>query len=1545
MSKLRSYYRIVRTILFSALVLVVAVYIGLYLLISLPAVQKQIKREVETQLSDYLGGELNIGSLDIRPFNEVRLKNVTLFTPSGEECLKVGTLGAGINLWHLLADRKIEITYGELLDLDARLWQETPASPINIQFIIDAVSPKDKSKPPTLFDLKIHNIVIRRSRISYDKRWITESSDPAHFNAAHIGIQDFNADITLPRIKNDDFKVDVRRIAFKEKSGIIVNTLAFKADITNHNLNLRDFSLKLKQSIIRLSDISLNYQGYKDILNSIETTSHHLAIIGENISGDDFTAFSKIAGRIPGKYSMNLDVEGTPENLIVRNLNLFDRQTGARVQTTAVLNGLKTPKQLNADIENLSVRLPYEIISQTLPLIPGIKPNVEKIVTGIGTIALEAEGAIDLAQSIADIKGNLSTSLGEVAFSGQSLYGTKIPEIRAEVSTDHIDLHSLFAKEGLDGIGGTVEADIRLTGKIPEGVAKVNLDYFEFKGQRFHDIIADAEKEGNKIYAHISASESDFRVDLNGEGVIDGADSYYSLSGDILNFSTSLIGKGNPGTTFTGRIQGFVNGNNEKNLTGRVDLDRLTITLPGKGPFEVNHTMVEIVKIDDGLAVNDNIKGSVTNRSHHQQSLIPRKLRVETPFVSISGEGKFDFKGLVNGSIAALHRALPSLIAAPKNVMSGDNFLNLKAIIRPDENLFSYFRLPVRPLTEVELDASYESRNGSVQASLTAPYLLQGTNKLITGSEVHLYADTLSGARINVMSTVPVKHGRAALDLRVTSLEDLASATIAWQMEQNQPGSGSVTLDALLSRSPQTRTPNVNITIRPSDFRLGPAEWNVGEARLHYADKILEIDKLRIWHDRQFVEIDGKASASPDDMLYVDLQGIDLSYIFGILNIEYVSFGGIATGRLTASNVFTKTPVARTEFLKVEDLAYNDAVLGDADITSRWNNEQKSVEINADIINSEGGGAKVDGGIFLTKDSLSFDMKADKIDIRFLRPFMAAFSSDISGRASGKMKLFGTFHDIDLVGKAYADSIAMKVDYTNVYYHGCDSVIMEPGLIRVPGFTLKDRNNNTAQLTGYVKHRYFHDPEFEFKVTDASNLLCYDTNSSMNPDWYGTIYASGRGVLRGRPGIVAIDMDMTTAPKSDFTFVLNETQTALDYNFLTFSDRRKEEASFGIEIEETIEDKYLKKYEAPQSSPSIFAMDLRVTTTPHARMTLVMDPRAGDKIEARGGGPLQISYDTESDQMKMYGKYTLVQGDYNFSLQDLILRNFKIHEGSSISFNGDPLQALLDIQAAYRVNTNLSDLDKSFSTDRDLNRTNVPVDALLNVTGNLQSPDITFDISLPTLTSDVERKVKSIISTDDMLNRQIIYLLALNRFYTPEYMATNGNGGELASVASSTISSQLSNIIAQMTDKVTFSPSFRSDKGDFSDMAVDLSLSSRLLNNRLLINGNFGYRDRSVSQTTFIGDFDIEYLLNRNGNLRLKAYNHFNDQNYYLKSSLTTQGLGIIYRKEFDNPFTFLKSRRRKKEEDEKGKYPDPQEAPENESEEEKTRIYELTTE
>ena len=160
------------------------------------------------------------------------------------------------------------------------------------------------------------------------------------------------------------------------------------------------------------------------------------------------------------------------------------------------------------------------------------------------------------------------------------------------------------------------------------------------------------------------------------------------------------------------------------------------------------------------------------------------------------------------------------------------------------------------------------------------------------------------------------------------------------------------------------------------------------------------------------------------------------------------------------------------------------------------------------------------------------------------------------------------------------------------------------------------------------------------------------------------------------------------------------------------------------------------------------------------------------------------------------------------------------------------------------------------------------------------------------------------------MQQQVLYLLALNRFYTPQFSGTSD--GELVSMASSTLSSQISNVVSQLTDKVSLNPSFKSGRNDFSDMEVDLALSSQLFDNRLIINGNLGYRDRSVSQTTFIGDFDLEYLLTKDGKLRLKAYNHFNDAYYYLKSALTTQGVGIIFRKDFDDAFKFLRKKKKR---------------------------------
>ena len=375
--------------------------------------------------------------------------------------------------------------------------------------------------------------------------------------------------------------------------------------------------------------------------------------------------------------------------------------------------------------------------------------------------------------------------------------------------------------------------------------------------------------------------------------------------------------------------------------------------------------------------------------------------------------------------------------------------------------------------------------------------------------------------------------------------------------------------------------------------------------------------------------------------------------------------------------------------------------------------------------------------------------------------------------------------------------------------------------------------------------------------------------------------------------------------------MLSDAVEAGDYNFITYRDRDRRDAPVASQptdtLPETVRQHLARAKEQEQSQPTHYTLDLQGDITPDAQLILVMDPVGGDRVRATGRGSMRMTYN-DADEMAIYGTYTIERGNYNFTLQDIIIKDFTIRDGSSITFQGDPYAATLDLVAAYALNANLRDLDESLAQDKEITRTNVPVHALLHAKGPISEPDISFDLEFPTLPSDTYRKVKSIVNTDEMMNQQIIYLLALNRFYTPDYLR---GGNELSSVASSTISSQLGNMLGKMSDKWSISPNFRSDKGDFTDMEVDVALSSRLLNNRLLINGNLGYRDQTYTNqgSNFIGDFDIEYLLNPRGTMRLKAYNHFNDQNYYLRNALTTQGVGVMWKHDFDGAFDFLRRR------------------------------------
>ncbi|MDE6269657.1 MAG: translocation/assembly module TamB, partial [Muribaculaceae bacterium] len=903
----------------------------------------------------------------------------------------------------------------------------------------------------------------------------------------------------------------------------------------------------------------------------------------------------------------------------------------------------------------------------------------------------------------------------------------------------------------------------------------------------------------------------------------------------------------------------------------------------------------------------------------------PQTVELESDFINGSLQGALRPSTLVGDLLNVVGGVFPALGLEQQNGRStnehtcGNDFL-FEFSVAEAEELSRFLSLPVQVINPIEISGHVNCAARDMSLALDAPYLQQA-DKIIDNTVLYAACDGLSGrASVYATTHMPTKKGPIAAILNIGASANRISTSADWTIERSIPLNGTLAFDTELGRG---NDGNIAATIdfRPGTINFGDDVWDIRPSRIRWADGAALVNNFILEAGEQRVAVNGELSPAVEPGLDVAINKVNLLPIFETLEIDKALIGGTATGLFKGQALMSKSPILTSERLHVDNIGYNYCTLGNADITATWDNVTGNVLLDAVVTGFDGRNSHINGSIGPADETLDITFEADRVPVGFMQPYMSAFASAGDGYASGRAHLFGTFKYIDLDGDIFADSLSLKIDFTNTQYFCNDSIHMRPGEIIVPNVKILDVYGHTAALDGIVRHKFFKEPSFDFKVSDAREFLCYNVGPKQSPDWYGTIFGRGGAHIYGEPGVVNIDVNMSTTAGSTFTFVLSDMLEADEYSFITFRDRTPVEIHDSI-VEVDLTPKAVLEYRQRMAAemeepPTDYNMAFRVDVTPEARVIIVMDPVGGDEIKANGSGNLRLTYGSANNDLRMFGTYTLDRGSYNFTLQDIIIKDFTIDEGSSISFHGDPYAAQLNIEAVYQVNANLSDLDESFLQDRELNRTNVPVQALMKVTGDMRQPDIDFDLRFPTLSSDVYRKVRSIVSTEDMMNRQIIYLLALNRFYTPDYMSTT-KGNELFSVASSTISSQLSSMLGKLSDNWTIAPNLRSDRGDFSDVEVDVALSSRLLNNRLLFNGNFGYRDKSLNTNQFVGDFDIEYLLNRKGTWRLKAYNRYNDQNYYLRTADTTQGVGIMFKRDFDSLLGWLKPFRKRKESTEK---------------------------
>ncbi|HIO73707.1 MAG TPA: translocation/assembly module TamB, partial [Flavobacteriales bacterium] len=272
----------------------------------------------------------------------------------------------------------------------------------------------------------------------------------------------------------------------------------------------------------------------------------------------------------------------------------------------------------------------------------------------------------------------------------------------------------------------------------------------------------------------------------------------------------------------------------------------------------------------------------------------------------------------------------------------------------------------------------------------------------------------------------------------------------------------------------------------------------------------------------------------------------------------------------------------------------------------------------------------------------------------------------------------------------------------------------------------------------------------------------------------------------------------------------------------------------------------------------------------------------------------KLQVDHASD-FKIYGEYVIEAGDYLFTLQSVINKRFKIKRGGTIQWSGNPYNAVIDIEAVYGLTASLYDL-----TLNQEDRRRVPVDCILRMKGNLMNPEITFDIEFPNIEDGAGATSLLAATTEQQLNKQMFSLLVLGQFQPLEGGGLETSGGVGANT-SELLSNQLSNWLSKISEDFDIGVNYR--PGDeLTSEELEVALSTQLFDDRLSINGSVANNpnDGSQNSSNIVGDFNLDYKITKDGQLKIKAFNHSNDSYLATDNAPYTQGIGFSYSREFN---------------------------------------------
>ncbi len=1484
--------KILGKILLSVVLFFLFVPVACSLLLSIPWVQNRVADGAAAFVSSRLGTTVGVGRIDVGWSGRIHVDDFYIADFQKDTLLYVGHVEAFLPRLGMTGDG-LRFTRGRLRDVKLYL-RETPEGEMNIRQVVQRMKNPEKPKKGNfrleLRDAAVENMALHIEHLQHRNPRFGVDYGNMRFEDLDLAMNEFLIDAQL-------IYADVAALSVREQSGFVLEHLDGRFFLTNGGLGFEHAHLRMPHSDLSIPSLALmgnSWAEYKNYIAEVEM----LVEVSGSVATDDIAYFAPSMRRWQTRFTdTKIDFEGRVGDFraTVHQARVGDR-TALRAEGR--VQGLPEFRTAHFDL-----RIPklHTTASEALLLASNI--GRQRFSEGL-TEKLRRMGRIDLSGHFAgsfaafDGQAGVVTELGMANLTAEMIQrSTPDAEtadaqparvLTASAIAPQFDLGALLDRRPLVG-RVNVAANLRglVQQRVEDAYVAVDVAGLEFNDYTY-DTIRVAGRLRNRTFNGRIRS-NDKALDTRIAGVLDWRDSIprYDLTAQIdrLDLAAMHLNRRDSISELSGRLVAKAGGRSLDDLNGRIQLSNATYRYNDK-QIEANSVVLTGDNSPESKFVelrSDFADATFRSKSGYQE-IFDYLRRSAWRYLPLIGRGAdAEWQQRVPHAVKAndfslldvkIHRfnGIADAISEGLQVADGSS---MQLLFNPVGDRLSfhlasdYIERRKMLLTHLRINASNR------QDSLT---LYASTEDLYLGM-LHLPQFSLTGG---------ARQGNTQLSVGFNDTLRHTSARIG--------------LRAAHVAATDTTAEAVRIDLLPSHLSQGAKRWQLSARGIEIDTARVVVDRFVMRNDEQQLLLDGVASRHAEDSLTLNMHRFDLSPFLHFADRMGYQLSGQASGEAMMTSALGGGRMVAD--IEVDSLTVNSLVAPPLRLTSRWNAGQQQARLS---LTNRIKGDTLLRGFYTPKGNRYYArLVVDSLNLNHLDPILEGVVSDTRGRAKADLILSGQGREADLRGTIGVRDLHTTVDFTQVDYHmPAAELQVHNNHFTVQDVPIYDPEGRSGRFALDLSLQHLSNIAYEVRVK-PEQMLVLNTTQKDNNLFYGRLFASGEATIRGDKGQVKMDITARTENNSRFYMPLSDKSTISNAEFVTFVQPEQRDTTDQVAERR----RRFERRRQRQAAANRMEIDLEVDVRPNVEVEMMV---SGSPIRARGEGTLTLNIEPRSNIFEMYGDYSILQGSYNFSLQNIISKRFLIEEGSLIQWTGDPVDARLNIDALYKLKTSLQPLLEG-TADQVVTDRSVPVECGIHIGDRLSNPSISFSVHVPDTDPETQSVISTALSTPESVDMQFLYLLIFNNFMAETGLSGTAGIGSTASAASGLefLSNQLSRLlsVSDYNLVIRYRP-----KSEVAGDEVDFGLSKSLVNNRLLVEveGNYIIDNKQAvnsSMSNFMGEAYVTYLVDRSGALRLKAFTQTIDR-FDENQGMQETGVGISYKEDFEN---FRDLRRRIKE-------------------------------